>query len=205
MMKVMRQFWTGVGSRETPPDILLMMELIGKVLTDLGYILRSGGAEGADTAFYAGCKKSAMFEVNKPIIYISWNGMDAYGKNWYHDPSIGYYNAKRYPTWNIANEMAFNLRGSFERLGWKGIAHHTRNVFQVIGDDLHSPSNFLICWARPKNKRKPFVHGGTATAVKLAYLRDIEIYNLYHPQVFNRFVDFLDKYDEPHPFEKKVA
>ena len=40
-----RLFYTGVGSRKTPKDILDFMVLCGKRLADLNYIGRSGGAE----------------------------------------------------------------------------------------------------------------------------------------------------------------
>ncbi len=204
MIKTLRPFWTGVGSRETPPDILLMMEFIGKLLTDLGYVMRSGGAEGADTAFYAGCKKSDKFYEATPEVFLSWDGMTAYGKKWYHDPKEGYLDAHRYDTWQAANAIALETRGSWERCGWGGQQHHTRNVFQVIGTDLASPSNFLICWAQPVGK-KGYVRGGTATAVKLAIQKHIEVFNLYHAEHYNRMVDFLDKHDVEHPFEKKAA
>lgn len=205
MMEFIRRYWTGVGSRNTPPDILLMMQLIGKVLTDLGYILRSGGAEGADTAFYAGCKLSDKFYEFTPEVFLSWDGMEAYGKKWHHDPKEGFYDAHRYKTWQSANQIALLTRGSWERCGWGGQQHHTRNVFQVIGHSLTAPSDFLICWAPPVGKKTPWVRGGTVTAVKLAVQRKIEVFNLYHPEVFNRFVDFLDKHDEPHSFHKKAV
>ena len=46
-----RLFYTGVGSRKTPKDILDFMVLCGKRLADLNYVGRSGGADGADSAF----------------------------------------------------------------------------------------------------------------------------------------------------------
>lgn len=48
-------YYAGVGSRETPQDILNTMYKIGKYLASKGYTLRSGGAIGADTAFENGC------------------------------------------------------------------------------------------------------------------------------------------------------
>lgn len=50
----MRKYYAGIGSRETPGPILERMTNFGRRLHDLGYILRSGGAEGADTAFEDG-------------------------------------------------------------------------------------------------------------------------------------------------------
>lgn len=44
-------FYTGIGSRQTPPEILKMMTKIATQLESKGWVLRSGGAEGADEAF----------------------------------------------------------------------------------------------------------------------------------------------------------
>jgi len=38
---------TGIGSRETPDNILQEMEKIGKQLADNGYYVRSGHAHGS--------------------------------------------------------------------------------------------------------------------------------------------------------------
>lgn len=43
--------YAGVGSRKTPPDILGLMEAIALRLEADDYTLRSGGADGADSAF----------------------------------------------------------------------------------------------------------------------------------------------------------
>lgn len=49
-------YYAGVGSRETPQDVLKIMWKIGRYLALNGYTLRSGGgAKGADTAFENGC------------------------------------------------------------------------------------------------------------------------------------------------------
>ena len=49
------KYYTGIGSRTTPEHILKLMTKIGKYLALNGYVLRSGGANGADTAFEIGC------------------------------------------------------------------------------------------------------------------------------------------------------
>ena len=48
------KYYAGVGSRETPPDVLKTMLKIGRYLAVKGYTLRSGGAKGADTALRMG-------------------------------------------------------------------------------------------------------------------------------------------------------
>ena len=48
--------YTGIGSRETPHHILTLMTEIANILDNIGYTLRSGGADGADTAFALGSR-----------------------------------------------------------------------------------------------------------------------------------------------------
>jgi predicted Rossmann fold nucleotide-binding protein DprA/Smf involved in DNA uptake len=42
------KFYAGIGSRETPPDILEWMTSLAANLETMNYVLRSGGAQGAD-------------------------------------------------------------------------------------------------------------------------------------------------------------
>ncbi len=48
------KYYSGIGSRETPDDIIDVMKQLGKKLADQGWILRTGGAKGADQAFELG-------------------------------------------------------------------------------------------------------------------------------------------------------
>lgn len=56
-------FYAGIGSRKTPERILNQMNAIAIMLQQDGWILRSGGAAGADTAFEqgAGVKKEIFY------------------------------------------------------------------------------------------------------------------------------------------------
>ena len=47
----MYKYYTGIGSRKTPENILKKFKDIATFLETKQYILRSGGAEGADSAF----------------------------------------------------------------------------------------------------------------------------------------------------------
>lgn len=46
------EYYAGIGSRKTPRDILELMTKIGRAFYSAHWILRSGGAEGADSAFH---------------------------------------------------------------------------------------------------------------------------------------------------------
>jgi predicted Rossmann fold nucleotide-binding protein DprA/Smf involved in DNA uptake len=47
----MGMIYAGIGSRETPKEVLKSMTNYAKELSATGWVLRSGGADGADTAF----------------------------------------------------------------------------------------------------------------------------------------------------------
>jgi hypothetical protein len=54
----MPKYYAGIGSRETPMDVLSKMTGIAEALVWLDYTLRSGGAKGADLAFEKGAAHS---------------------------------------------------------------------------------------------------------------------------------------------------
>lgn len=59
----MTKHYAGIGSRETPKNICDIMTQVAIKLDSLGFILRSGGAKGADQAFEkgAGSKKEIFY------------------------------------------------------------------------------------------------------------------------------------------------
>jgi hypothetical protein len=65
------KFYTGVGSRKTPPHILKVMRQLATKLNSDGWVLRSGGADGADTAFEQGSS------VVSPPLSVIYRAMDA--------------------------------------------------------------------------------------------------------------------------------
>ena len=60
-----------------------------------------------------------------------------------------------------------------------------RNVYQVLGKDLNTPSEFVICWtpdgAETANERS-IKTGGTGFAIALADSLGIPVYNLANPE-----------------------
>jgi predicted Rossmann fold nucleotide-binding protein DprA/Smf involved in DNA uptake len=63
----MTKYYAGVGSRQTPENILHLMTRIAMRMAELGWVLRSGGAKGADYAFEKGAG-------DKKEIYLPWRG-----------------------------------------------------------------------------------------------------------------------------------
>lgn len=159
-------FYTGVGSRETPPGVQRQMMELADWLRLLGYTLRSGGAGGADTAFEMGA-------MGRAHIYLPWQGFN------------GRYHSRRNSPSAQAYSLAATIHPAWNKLGPGPRSLHARNCHQVLGDKLDSPSAFLVCWTpdactseatRSKNT------GGTATAIVLAERNAIPVFNLRDAQ-----------------------
>ena len=171
MQKHHKKYWTGVGSRETPKDILDLMYEISLKLDSLGWTLRSGGADGADTAFEKGAKK--------PDIYLPWKGFN-------NRQGIILEHCDRE---NFAYDLASKIHPAWDKLSRGASALHARNIFQVLGHlDSMPKSKFLICYAKPSGDS---VSGGTRTAVECAKMHDVKVENLFHEDVQEKMHNFI--------------
>lgn len=83
-------YYSGIGSRQTPQDIINNMTLIAAALDARGYILRSGGAKGADKAFETGAKQSIILRPEHATnearaiaasFHPAWDKCNAYVRN----------------------------------------------------------------------------------------------------------------------------
>lgn len=156
--------YTGVGSRNTPQSVLQIMHDIAVKLSDLGYTLRSGGADGADKAFESGTNDKEIYTIH-------------------HASQIAMaIAAKFHPAWNHCNQYVKRLHG--------------RNVFQVLGVGLHTPSKFLICWtpdACISHNTRTRRTGGTGTAISIADYYNVKIFNLGNLKHCTRIVNSLQE------------
>lgn len=147
MAKIFQGYYTGIGSRKTPINILKKMAWLAMELEELGFKLRTGNAEGADYAF-----QRFIEHWNKKIYY---------------------------PTDATKESIELMLQvhpSPSNAIKYKHVLG--RNPLQVLGDNLDKPSKFLVCWT-PKG----LVIGGTAIAIKIAYMHDIPVFNLYKNEV----------------------
>lgn len=197
----MKLYYAGVGSRETPDDVLLLMIRLGRTLADLGYTLSSGDAIGADRAFWYGATLSPRHREVGCRIYLHKNGYQ--GR--FNDPANGFLVAPQFTeTWEKAQALASAARGGFYGLGPGGIALHTRNVFQVYGHTLRAKVKSIYYWAEPKGKQER-VGGGTNTALQIAIKANLEQrINLYFPEMRDRALAFLAKYETAVPYPENI-
>jgi hypothetical protein len=169
------KFFTGVGSRQTPPDVLALMTRAARFLRTEGWTLRSGHATGADWAFEQGAGADS-------VIYLPW---PKFGQEKYGDdpgrPVLGtpVHDKNRWAA-NFALLVKLGLRAKGPWGPAKGVDMlHGRNVAQVLGMPGDPPSKFVIAWC-PEVNGKP--QGGTATALLLAQHEGIPVFNLYRPE-----------------------
>lgn len=157
------KFYAGIGSRETPNDILSLMEKIGFYLGEYGAILNSGGADGADKSFENGCDKAN----GKKYIYLPWKGFNDNESDLYIFKGETEDIAKHYhPNWNDLKHGARCMM--------------IRNVCQVLGYDLQTPVKFIVCWTKDGK-----ASGGTGQALRIAQDKNIKIYNLKNENDLN--------------------
>lgn len=168
--------YTGVGSRSTPPHICDLMAAIGRKLCTEGWILRSGGAQGADQAF-----DSLIPDQSRCEIFIPWRGFNTYDET----NAVALDDISPACRLKAVGLMAA-VHPSVNRLTPTAKKLHTRNVFQVLGADLSTPSKFLICWT-PNGE----LVGGTRTAIVLAQRAGIPVFNLANESHLARLRKFI--------------
>lgn len=118
MMKSTNIFYAGIGSRETPDDILHLMYLLGRKLAIDGYVLRSGHAAGADLAFEKGCDS---VNGRKEIFLAKHATLDSIE-----------YSSSFHDAWDKCTDYVKQLHG--------------RNAMILLGTELIVPVGFVVCW-----------------------------------------------------------
>jgi hypothetical protein len=141
--------YAGIGSRETPTDVLKVMTIFARYAYTSKRLLVTGGAKGADSAFMAG--------VTDP------NGMKVYRAEDATKGAIALA-SKYHPNWAACSEYVKKLHG--------------RNMMILLGHDLSTPVNYVVCWT-PNGA----IVGGTGQALRAANEHNISVYNLYNSSI----------------------
>lgn len=190
-------YYTLIGSRETPGDIMELMTKFAEKACSFRYIGRSGGADGSDSCLEEGVKAFQSKMTLAPTsgsefmeIYLPWkdfNGRDS--------AMSGYYTLAWMDNKHEAEQIASEIHPAWDKCSQGAKKLHSRNVYQLLGQDLNTPSRFILCWAKPKDKdrKNEYVQGGTGTAVKLGIDNGVEIINLYWEDQRKRVEDWVNK------------
>lgn len=150
--------YAGIGSRSAPGCILNECLWIASTLARTGITLRSGGAAGCDTAFEEGCD---LVRGQKQI-FLPWKQFNNNKSPLYvHHPE--------------AFVLANKYHPRFAHLKTPVKALMMRNMQQILGYDLDSPSKFVVCWTRDGKDS-----GGTGTAIRCAKDHSIPVFNLFN-------------------------
>lgn len=159
--------YTGIGSRRTPPEVLQEMANLSAFLSGQGVILRSGGAAGADSAF----EKGSLPHLKQ--IFLPWDGFNG---------RVASEEGVYVPEGDVARQaarLASDYHPNWSACSSTARKMHTRNTFQILGQDLLSPCDFVVCWT-PDGK----VVGGTGQALRIALDHDIPIFNYGTPDSY---------------------
>lgn len=153
------KYYAGIGSRKTPYNVICRMAIIGDRLRQMGYICRTGGADGADAAFLG-------VSCGKVELYLPWPGFNGHTRGInagedmdLRDIALDHYEPKA--RWHSLSSGVRKLM--------------TRNVAQILGlfPLVDEKSEFVICWT-PDGKGG----GGTGQALRVARAYGVPVYDL---------------------------
>ena len=180
--------YAGVGARATPEAVLAHMREIAERLGERGWLLRTGGADGADSAFAAGAPP------DRREVIVPWQGYNGLGTR------VGDGSACRVLTpaeIEAMRPLAAPHHAAWERCAAKVRDLHARNVAVVLGTDLKQPAHAVVCWTKDGRDI-----GGTGLAIRLAQHHRIPVLNLAEMDMraamdrLERIAETLDRRNE---------
>ena len=178
----MTWYYTGVGSRNTPNDVLTLMGHIARKMSAFNFGQRTGDADGADKAF-----RDAAYEAN--VFTPNW--LDPMNTDW-EPPIPEVYRAadctpqamaiaaQFHPAWHKCSDYVRKLHG--------------RNAFQILGLSLNDPSKYCICWTPDgciSHATRKYQTGGTGTAISIADAYNVPVVNLAIPSHRQHWTEWL--------------
>jgi hypothetical protein len=164
--------YAGIGSRQTPQEVLDKMTEVAKYLDNLGYTLQTGftfknketnlDEEGADKAFSDGSKNKILFGpygIRKTVKGIV--SADTYNE----------------AVTEKSSAIVKEVHPAPDRLSPGAIKLMARNTNQIFGKDLSSTVDFVLFYAKEtSNPLRPA--GGTGQAVEMARRKGIPTINM---------------------------
>lgn len=153
---------TGIGSRQTPESVCALFQEMGAEALERGWWIRSGHADGADYAFEQGA-------LHHCIVYLPWVGFNR------EKTVLG--TATSQPLRDEVLKIVYKHEPYAKDLSDGVKLIKSRNIYQVLGVDLKSPSDVVVCWTEEGE-----VVGGTGLAIKIAQANKIPVVNVGNPQ-----------------------
>ena len=174
-------YYAGIGSRDVPEDVYNTFYELAGLLYANGFTLRSGGANGSDTAFEAGTPDDPDTQIFLPKDGFNGRLGD------FTSPSQNAIRVaeEHHPAWkNIRSDMAKKLL--------------SRNTHQILGPDVIYPedySSFVVCWTpdgAEHTKRTSRATGGTGQAIRVATTHRIPVFNFFNNDAYDRLMHHLN-------------
>ena len=170
--------YAGIGSRSTPSHQIDEIIMLASKLSSEGWRLRSGGALGADSAF------AGPVPHKQRTLYLPWRG----------------FNGSRGDDCYILEGEEFDLcysKAAQIHLAWNKCSPttkklHARNVAIILGPQLSTPVDAVICWT-PKGG----VTGGTGMGLRIAMRYGIPTFNLWNmnsKEVYSSLISIQQNY-----------
>lgn len=182
------KYFAGIGSRKIidyPQAEIERFELAILECMNHNYSLRSGGALGCDRISE---NISKLFD-NHKYAEIYRTDSDKIKKSDWIYPSAKSFNEAHYYIEENNLHPYINTMKDYSRL------LHCRNVFQILGADLNTLSKFVVCWTpdgAESFKQCTKDTGGTGTAIKIASINDIPVFNIRNENRLNELLDYLE-------------
>lgn len=158
-----KKIYAGIGSRKTPPEKLAIIKKLAGLLEREGWLLRSGGADGADTAFEQGVRDPRHRAIFLP-------------GDWFNERragSGGCYDSTKLPGWEKALKTVNRFHPAPDKLSAFARRLMARNAMQILGPKLNHPADLVITWTSMGMKT-----GGTSQALRIAEEYGVPIINL---------------------------
>lgn len=169
-----QKVYAGIGNPDTPPDILAQMVKIAQKLSGMGYTVRTSGGGPADDTFET--------NTSQVEVYLPWKNFNKktsqYVRNHKDAPSIV---KPFHPTFDSMTDAVKAI-----------IARHAH---VILGPDLNTPVDFLICWSQDgieNGDKRSIKSGYMSIPVALAASRSIPVFNLKNVDAIGRFRNFIE-------------
>jgi hypothetical protein len=142
-------------------------------MTHGNWKVRTGEAKGSDNAFRESCTRGDVFCYNPSLIKdqkcdLNINNTPSFA----NFPQAMDIAARHHPMWDRLNDSIKKIM--------------TRNVYQVLGHDLKTPSEMLICYTHDgRYKSTAASTGGTGQAIRIAIEYGIPVFNIKNDEHIN--------------------
>lgn len=176
-------FYTGIGSRRIDKRSCDIIQYdIAPWLAKKGFVLRSGAATGADTAFEVGHDS------------VDNNGKEIYVYDSRKCPQPGYILVDGSEDIAMTLSIKFHPRGS--KLSHDNRITHARNCCQVLGRNCQEEeSKMVICWTPDGVTRgidTTINTGGSGQVIRVASSFNIPIFNIRNLSDLDSLIKFVE-------------